>query len=240
MPVPAARSRLRQLLVHGGLFVATFVCMTAAFSTTPGDPFSRDGLIEGLYFSVPALMILASHEFGHYFMARAWGVETSLPYFLPMPLPLGFGTLGAVIRLKGRIPSRNALFDIGAGGPLAGLAIALPLLVVGTFLSHPVPSPVAAPFPPNESLLHFGVWLGQWVRHALDGVEQPAPEMAQMMFFGDNLLTLLLTRQAWGSWLRAPTSVRTTCSSPLKHFQRQQQREKTLVNHCSLPRRTGM
>jgi hypothetical protein len=60
------------------------------------------------------------------------------------------------------------------------------------------------------------------------------------MFFGDNLLTLLLTRQAWGSWLRAPTSVRTTCSSPLKHFQRQQQREKTLVNHCSLPRRTGM
>jgi membrane-associated protease RseP (regulator of RpoE activity) len=187
---------LVQALVHGGLLLATFVTMTAAFSNRQSfDPYSFDAVVDALFFSVPALLILGSHELGHYFMARAWGVESSLPYFIPMPL--GFGTLGAVIRLKGKIPSRDALFDIGAGGPLAGLAIALPMLVVGVMLSQPMASP-AAPLPPNMSLLHFGVWLGQSVRHWLDGVPMPEGSLREMTFFGDNLLTLLVTRAVWG------------------------------------------
>ncbi len=112
MQSSAAGGRWRAALLHGGLFVATFVTMTALFSMgQSAEPFTAPALLDAMFFSVPALLILASHELGHYFMARAWGVDSSLPYFIPFPL--GFGTLGAVIRLKGKIPSRNALFDIG-------------------------------------------------------------------------------------------------------------------------------
>ncbi len=76
------------------------------------------------------MAILGSHEFGHYVLARRHGVSASLPYFIPLPL-LGFGTLGAVIRVRDRIPSRNALVDIGAAGPLAGFLVALPFLAWG-------------------------------------------------------------------------------------------------------------
>lgn len=187
---------MRTWLLHGGLFVATFASMTALFSAGQSrEPFALDSLVDAMSFSVPALMILTSHELGHYFMARAWGVDSSLPYFIPMPL--GFGTLGAVIRLRGRIPSRNALFDIGAGGPLAGLAIALPMLVVGVMLSHPMTSPTA-PFPPNLSLLHLGSWAGESLRHWVDGVPSAPPPTMEMTFFGDNLLTWLVTRAVWG------------------------------------------
>jgi membrane-associated protease RseP (regulator of RpoE activity) len=94
-------------------------------------------IIGGFIYSLAILSILVAHETGHYLASRKYGVPSSLPYFIPFPLP-PFGTLGAVIRTKGTIPNRKALFDIGAAGPLCGLALAIPAVVVGFLLSEVV------------------------------------------------------------------------------------------------------
>jgi membrane-associated protease RseP (regulator of RpoE activity) len=88
----------------------------------------------GLSYSVPLMSILLAHEFGHFFAARIHRVPASPPFFVPMPIP-PLGTMGAVILMRDRIPRRNALLDIGAAGPLAGLAVALPVLAYGIWQS---------------------------------------------------------------------------------------------------------
>ena len=94
-------------------------------------------LILGLPFSGTLLLILGIHEMGHYLTSRRWMVRATLPYFIPFPSMIG--TMGAVIRIKSRIPNRRALMDIGASGPLAGFVVALLALVVGLHLSEIVP-----------------------------------------------------------------------------------------------------
>jgi membrane-associated protease RseP (regulator of RpoE activity) len=83
-------------------------------------------------FTAAVLSVLGVHEFGHYALSRYHRVNASLPYFIPIPSFIG--TLGAVIRMKGRIPDREALFDIGVAGPLAGLVAAVVVSVVGLLL----------------------------------------------------------------------------------------------------------
>jgi membrane-associated protease RseP (regulator of RpoE activity) len=83
------------------------------------------------------LTVLGIHELGHYFMARRHGVDVTLPYFIPAPM--GLGTFGAFIQMKSLIKSRRAVFDIGIAGPLAGLVVAVPLLVVGIAGTERVP-----------------------------------------------------------------------------------------------------
>ena len=80
-------------------------------------------------FALSVLGVLGIHEFGHYALSRYHRVNASLPYFIPVPTV--FGTMGAVIKMKGRIPDREALFDIGVAGPLAGLIAAIGVTVVG-------------------------------------------------------------------------------------------------------------
>ncbi|MBR9975288.1 MAG: site-2 protease family protein [Bacteroidetes bacterium] len=95
----------------------------------------------GLPYSISILFILSCHEFGHYFAARAHGVRTTLPYYIPIPpLPafINFGTLGAVIRTRQVIPHRSALFDIGVAGPIAGFVASVIVLAIG-FMSLPGP-----------------------------------------------------------------------------------------------------
>lgn len=94
----------------------------------------RDAAIHAGQFAGTLLSILLAHEFGHYFAARIHKVEATLPFFIPMPLLSPFGTMGAVIRMRGTIPTRRALLDIGAAGPLAGLVLAIPLYAYG--LAH--------------------------------------------------------------------------------------------------------
>ncbi len=105
-------------------------------------------LWQGLEFSLPLLLILLAHEFGHYFDCRRLRVDASLPYFLPSPLLLG--TFGAFIRIRGPIYSRKALFDIGISGPIAGFLALIPFLVVGVSLSH------VALLPAQQSRFIFG------------------------------------------------------------------------------------
>jgi len=96
--------------------------------------------VRGFLYSVPVLLILGAHEFGHYFACRYYRVDASLPYFLPLPIVLT-GTLGAVIRIRQPIPSKRALFDIGIAGPIAGFVVAIPVLLIGMSLSNIVPIP---------------------------------------------------------------------------------------------------
>ncbi len=86
-------------------------------------------LVDGLAFSITLMTILLAHELGHYFACRYYGIDASLPYFLPFPSPIG--TLGAFIRIRSPIYTRQALFDVGIAGPLAGFVVLVPALVIG-------------------------------------------------------------------------------------------------------------
>jgi membrane-associated protease RseP (regulator of RpoE activity) len=88
----------------------------------------------GWPFAVSLLSILLAHEFGHYFVGRARGAAVSLPYFIPLPVSI-LGTMGAFIQLKQLPRNKRALFDLAIAGPLAGLVVAVPVLVLGLALS---------------------------------------------------------------------------------------------------------
>ena len=117
-----------------------FASFQLDFGTRPIDFSRAEFLLNGLWYSVSILAILGAHEFGHYFACRYYGVDASLPYFLPAPLPLT-GTLGAFIRIRQVIPSKRELFDIGIAGPIAGFMVAVPVLLVGMSLSRLTPLP---------------------------------------------------------------------------------------------------
>ncbi len=116
------------------LFVATVVSTLFAGSMWYYiDPFSNPTEIWRAWpFTVALLGILGVHEMGHYLMSRYHKVDASLPYFIPIPTLIG--TMGAVIKMKGRMPNRKALFDIGAAGPLAGLVATIGVISVGLHL----------------------------------------------------------------------------------------------------------
>jgi membrane-associated protease RseP (regulator of RpoE activity) len=144
--------------LYGGEALAKLIPANA----DPGDIFAVFGivlshpqlLLSGLPYALTLLGILGVHEMGHYVMARVHKAAVTLPFFIPMPI--GLGTMGAVIRLKSPIKNRKQLFDIGVAGPLAGLAIAIPLLIVGLAMS-PVEF-VGKPIPGGQegnSILYF-------------------------------------------------------------------------------------
>ena len=115
--------------------MATTVLSGAAFAGWSGGGMA--GLVlAGLSYATAILAILFAHEMGHYLLARAWRVDSTFPFFLPIYIPgsLNFGTLGALIRLRSHIPSRDAVLDIGAAGPIAGALVAIPLYAWG--LAH--------------------------------------------------------------------------------------------------------
>ncbi len=142
----------RRLVIHAGLLAATFLTTTIAGSWWwEGNIDLRAPLREillsvlniplmaqGVTYAALLLVILGAHEMGHYLACRHYRVPATLPFFIPGP-PLLVGTLGAVIRIRGAIPSRKALFDIAAAGPIAGFLVALPLLAIGIARATPVP-----------------------------------------------------------------------------------------------------
>ena len=133
---------IRQYGLHAGLFFLTLVSTLFAGAYYIQDydllrEFPRyvlPGLVKGAPFSLPLMLILASHELAHYRNSMRHHVDASLPYFIPFPLNL-FGTLGAVIKMKSPIRDRDALIDIGASGPLVGFAFSVVVCVVGLSLS---------------------------------------------------------------------------------------------------------
>jgi len=121
---------------------ATEGAASATFMGALGS-IGRESVVRGAQFAGTLLTILVAHELGHYVAARIHKVEASLPYFIPLPMLSPFGTMGAVIRMSGTIPTRRALLDIGAAGPIAGLVFAIPLYLYGVSHSHLIPLPSA-------------------------------------------------------------------------------------------------
>ena len=124
--------------IHWILFLATGLTTVTAGAMQQGViPWETPWqLYKGLPFSLTLLIILLCHEMGHYLMARYHNLDVSLPYFLPAPpIPFLIGTLGAFIRIRSPILNKPALMDVGAAGPLSGILITLPLLVLGLQLS---------------------------------------------------------------------------------------------------------
>ncbi len=131
--------------LHLGLFLLTLLTTTLAGVTLVNNQFLQNmlpfellkpplaqawaALKPGLWYAGPFLAVLTVHEFGHYFTARYNRIRATLPYFIP--LPLGFGTFGAVIRIKDQIYSRREFFDVGLAGPLAGFVVAVGVLAYG-------------------------------------------------------------------------------------------------------------
>jgi len=134
-------------------------------------PSSLTELRTGWVFSVPLMAILLAHEFGHFFAGKYHRVDVSPPYFIPVPFFL-LGTLGAVIQIRERIRSRNALLDIGAAGPLAGMAVALPVVIYGLATSPVQPLPDGPYILEGRSLLYLGL---------LSALKGPIPEGYDVM-----------------------------------------------------------
>jgi membrane-associated protease RseP (regulator of RpoE activity) len=169
------------------LFVATALSVFFTGAQSEKVFLGHDSIVAGAQFTGALLSILLAHEFGHYIAARIHKVDASLPYFIPMPLLSPFGTMGAVIRMRGTIPTRKALLDIGAAGPLAGLCLALPLYAWGvmhsrvifpdgatgggelgeSLLSKLIDHFAAAPVPEGADILlspvAFAAWAGMFV-----------------------------------------------------------------------------
>ncbi|MEF8830766.1 MAG: site-2 protease family protein [Halobacteriales archaeon] len=126
------------------LFVATVVSTlfvgAVGWYFVPASEIASNplALLEAWPFTAAVLGVLGIHELGHYVMSRYHGVDATLPYFIPVPTI--FGTMGAVIRMRGQIPSRKALFDIGVAGPLAGLTATMVVTAIGLSLD-----PVSVP-----------------------------------------------------------------------------------------------
>jgi membrane-associated protease RseP (regulator of RpoE activity) len=145
------------LFLATGVTTSAMGTLMAAAEAVPdtGDPMVALGALgtailtdgsyvaAGLLFSFTLLGILLAHELGHYLTCRYYGIDATLPYFIPAPPPVLIGTFGAFIRIKSPFPSRRALFDVGVAGPIAGFVFALPAAVIG--LLYATPAPVSSP-----------------------------------------------------------------------------------------------
>ena len=181
---------VRKPSVKSSRKIINWVLLLATIGTTlvTGYILSLDlaNPLEGaVMFAVALLAILGSHEMGHKLAANIHGIESTLPYFIPgPPPPIGIGTFGAVIQQKSLAPNRDALFDLGASGPIVGFIIAIIVTIIGVPLSSlkfwegetvlpgsPILFGVLANiFPPsgtgNLILLHpvaFAGWVGMFV-----------------------------------------------------------------------------
>lgn len=173
---PKNKLDTKTILKHLGLFVLTvfFVTMTGAnfVGFDPvlfpfGIPNTTD-ILRGLLFAGLLLAFLTFHEFGHYFAAVRHKIEVTLPYYIP--IPLGIGTLGAVIRIKERVRKMHQLFDVGAAGPVAGFIVALIVLLVG-FATLPEPDFVQN-FAGHEELKEYVAQNGAFPDFITDEVEE--------------------------------------------------------------------
>lgn len=134
------KGRKGNMWINRALLAVTFLTTTLAgmllWSDYSGaqELLTVDNILNGaVFFAIPLMAILGIHELSHYLMSKRHNVEASLPYFIPSIPP--FGTFGAFISMRDPMPSRRALVDIGIAGPLGGLAVTIPVALIGLFLT---------------------------------------------------------------------------------------------------------
>ncbi len=143
------------------LLVLTFLSLLYVGAAQQASIDNRTTIVlwQGLPYALSLLLILGTHELGHFFAARHHKVNVTLPYFIPMPL-FFFGTLGAFIQLREPMRNRKILFDVGAAGPLAGLVVAIPILLIGLATSNIEPMPKEPFILEGDSLFYAAAkWL---------------------------------------------------------------------------------
>lgn len=161
--LPWVNGAMFAVTVVSTLFVGAYGWYYVPLAAIRADPLTA---LQAWPFTAAVLGVLMTHELGHYVAGRYHGVPVSLPYVIPFVFP--FGTLGAVIRIRGRMPSRRVLFDIGAAGPIAGLVATVAVTGIGLSLDPiRVPAELANASGPmirfnNPPLLNLiGDFLGQ-------------------------------------------------------------------------------
>jgi len=175
---PAEKPKKNNYILHGGLFVITFVTtMFAGAEWTTGKfgLYTPETLLMGLPYAILIMLVISFHEFGHYFAAKYHKVDATLPFYIPFPpIPyfINFGTMGAVIKTRTPVYTRKAMFDIGVAGPLSGFVVCLIILIYG-FTHLPGIDYILA--------IHPDYFSPEYGRNAVFGVK-----------FGDNLLFAFL------------------------------------------------
>ena len=214
------RPKTPKIRVNIILFFITFLSIIiSGILATPGlETFemaalwahAQNNLGQSIAFAISLFSILTAHEFGHYFAARHHNTKVTLPYFIPFPLS-PFGTMGAYIRLLEPPKNKKVLLDIGLAGPLAGLIVAIPVLVYGLSLSEVVTLPMDLPrgftFEGNSILylslkyLVHGSWLPEPVSY--QGIN-PLIYWIRYFFSGSPLpvggTDVLIHPVAWAGW----------------------------------------
>ncbi|NJD78711.1 MAG: site-2 protease family protein [Candidatus Methanoperedens sp.] len=165
------------------LFATILSTMVMGAYLFGADPINNPSdVLKGIPFTIAIMTVLGAHESAHYIVAKRHGMNTSLPYFIPFPSMIG--TMGAVIKHRGPIPDRKALFDVGISGPLVGLFVSIIVTIIGLLLP-PIPMVsgmngiqiILSPpplfelltrliSPPENSMLHpvaFAGWVGMLV-----------------------------------------------------------------------------
>lgn len=138
---PRPKARPSRISINVALFILT-VATTAFVGYNLSIPLFEVGLmsnpiIGAISFSIAIMTIIGLHEFGHKLAARKWNIQTTPPYFIPVPFFLG--TLGAVIINKETPPNRDALYDLGAAGPILGFMVSIVFAFIGVAMSYPIP-----------------------------------------------------------------------------------------------------
>ncbi|MCX7853744.1 MAG: site-2 protease family protein [Caldilineales bacterium] len=165
----AAQGTLPRHQPRWALAILLFIATLASVFLTGGLQETRSGLSlnwrEGLAFALPLMAILLTHEMGHFLVGRHYRMAISPPFFIPLPI-VSLGTLGAVIVMLAPPKNRRQLLQMGAAGPLAGLAVAIPILLYGLSTSTVAPLP-NTPFMLEGNSLFYGLvkWLlfGRWL-----------------------------------------------------------------------------
>ena len=170
--------------INLALFIATILSTLLVGSFYNAETIEQAYQIwRGWPFSLSIMLILGSHELGHYFAARHHKVAVTLPYFIPLPIISLIGTLGAFIRMKEPTQNKRALFDIGVAGPLAGLVFAVPILLYGLATSE------VGPISPN-GLLEGNSILYYLAKFAVFG-----------QFLPSETSDVYLNQIAWAGWV---------------------------------------
>ncbi|MEI8134416.1 MAG: site-2 protease family protein [bacterium] len=186
----------QKIWLHVGLFLLTLYTTTLAGVAWSGhDPSEITNFGFGLEYALLLLLFLSAHEFGHFIAARIHGVDTTLPYYIPFPgammgMSPNFGTFGAVIRTRQRIPSRSIIFDIGVAGPIAGFIVCLGILGVGfatlpgiEYLKNIHPGYPLIPFQPGTEIVFGKSLLYSFMEKTFANPHGYIPPMSEMYHY---------------------------------------------------------